>query len=76
MAGFFHQNSPVGFEFFDPGFIRLHHRIAVRLDQPVHQLFYLAVQLAYFILKGFSALRDLRLPVIPPCLEHSGRGFE
>ncbi|OJY14648.1 MAG: hypothetical protein BGO99_04500 [Nitrosospira sp. 56-18] len=76
MPGFFDQNSPVGFEFLDPGFIRLDHRIAVRLDQPVHQLFDLIAQLAYFILKHFSALRDLRLPVIPPYLEHSGRGFE
>ncbi|WP_074858720.1 hypothetical protein [Nitrosospira briensis] len=77
LAGFFDQNGPVGFfEFFDPGFIRLDHRIAIRLDQTVHQLFDFAIQFVYFILKRLSALRDLRLPVIPPCLEHFGRGFE
>jgi hypothetical protein len=67
------MNASVGFKFFDPGFIRLDHRIDIRFNQPVHQLFYLAAQLAYFRLKRLSALRDLRLPVIPPCFEHPGQ---
>ncbi|WP_218117910.1 hypothetical protein [Nitrosospira sp. Nl5] len=76
MAGFFNKNSLVGFEFLDPRFISLDHRIAIRFHQPVHQLLDLGIQLAYFILKRFSAMRDLRLPVIPPRLEHLGCGFE
>ncbi|WP_107789798.1 hypothetical protein [Nitrosomonas nitrosa] len=76
MRRFFNEYRLVGFKLLDPVLIRLDHRIAVRFNQPVHQLLYFAVQLLNLTFKRLPALFNLRLPVTPPCLEHLARGLE
>ncbi|WP_218142452.1 hypothetical protein [Nitrosomonas ureae] len=76
MSRFFNKNGFIGFHLFDPLFIRFDHRLAIRLNQPVHHLFDCAIELLYLTLHRLPTLRNLRLTVIPPYLEHLGRGFE
>ncbi|UJO99043.1 MAG: hypothetical protein LZF64_07310 [Nitrosomonas sp.] len=76
MTGFLDQHRLIGFQLLDTLFIRLDHRLAIRLNQPIHQLLDFIVQLAYLVLHRLPALCNLRLPVTPPCFEHFGGNFE